>query len=158
MPRVKVSYRSSSKEVYNKFCSRFPEIKLSFDKWKKIIYTYNELFRDYILETGDRVKLPWGLGSFSINKKKSRKTIDIDGREITVLPVNWKRSKEAGKKIYLLNSHTDGYRYKWIWFADDARIYQTSIWVFKPSRVSSRLLAHYLTKSGNYFQIYKQWK
>lgn len=157
--RVAVAYRTSSKEAYKKFCSAHPEVKLDFEKWKEIIYSYNYLFRDYLLETGDRVKLPWGLGSFSINKKKVRKTIIKDDKELVVMPVDWQKSRKAGKKIYHLNSHTDGYRYKWLWFAGDARIYQCSIWVFKPSRITSRKLAQYIKKPGaNYFQIYKQWK
>ena len=159
MARVKVAYRTTSKEAYNKFCAAHPDVKLSFDKWKEIIYTYNYFFRDYLLETGDRVKLPWGLGSFSINKKKMKKTVILDGEEKIIMPVDWVKSKKAGKRIYYLNSHTDGYRYKWLWFMEDARIYQPGIWVFKPSRTSSRKLAEYIKKpNANYFQIYKQWK
>lgn len=158
MPRVKVAYRTSSKEAYNKFCSAHPDVKIDFKQWKEIIYTYNYLFRDYILETGDKVKLPWGVGSFSISKRKSIKSITLDGKEKIVLPIDWNLSNKTGKRVYLLNHHTDGYRYKWFWFSEDARFYQSSIWVFKPSRVSSRKLAEYIKRPGaNYFQIYKQW-
>lgn len=158
MPRVKVEYRSTSKAVYDKFCETHPHVKLTFEQWKSIIYTYNHMCRDYILETGERIKLPWGLGSFSIGKKKMKKYKIFKGQEVINLPIDWPKTRKAGKYIYHLNTHSDGYRYKWMWFSRDARIYHTAIWVFKPSRVSSRKLAEYIKKPNSvYSQIYKQW-
>lgn len=158
MPRVRVAYRSASKEAYNNFCTSHPEVSLTYLQWKQIIYTYNYAFRDYILETGERVKLPWGLGSFTISKRKTKRSVIFKGEEKMILPINWPKSIELGKRVYILNTHTDGYRYKWTWFPNDARIYQAFIWVFKPSRITSRKLAEYLKKpSSPYPQIYKQW-
>jgi hypothetical protein len=158
MPRVKVSYRTSSREVYNRFCAAHPSVSLSFDKWLEIIYTFNQNFRDHLLETGDRSKLPWGLGTFSISKKKTRRSIIKDGKELIIMAVDWAKTKKAGKKIYHLNTHTDNYRYKWKWFNSDARFYQADIWVFKPSRVTSRKLAEYLKRPNSpYPQLYREW-
>jgi hypothetical protein len=158
MPRVKVSYRTVSREVYDRFCVANPDVKLSFDKWLEIIYTFNYNFRDHILETGDRCKLPWGLGTFSISKKKTIRTVIYNGKEFTVMAVDWAKTKKVGKKIYHLNSHTDNYRYKWRWFVKDARIYLADIWIFKPSRVSSRKLAEYLKRPNSHYpQIYREW-
>ena len=159
MPRVQIDYRTASKEVYNKFCLRYPEVKLSFVQWKEVIYTYNYFFRDYILETGDRARLPHGFGTFSISKKKSSKFTIHNGVEYINLPIDWKKTRSAGKRIYNLNTHTDGYRYRWYWFIKDARLYQSDIWVFKPSRSSSRKIAEYINKpSSIYSQLYKQWE
>jgi hypothetical protein len=36
--RTKIDWRSASKENYNNFCKKHPEIKLSFDDWKDITY------------------------------------------------------------------------------------------------------------------------
>ncbi len=58
--RVKIDWRSSSKENYISFCKKNPSIKISFDEWKNIIYLFNESFKNYILETGERAKLPFG--------------------------------------------------------------------------------------------------
>lgn len=158
MPRVPVSYRTGSKEAYNKFCKAHPNINLTFKKWKSIIYSYNQLFRDHILETGDKIKLPWGLGSFSVSKRPTKRSVIVDGEEKIIMAVDWVKSKKAGKRIYHLNTHTDGFRYKWMWFNRDARIYQCDIWVFKPSRVTSRKLAEYLKRPNSTFpQIYREW-
>ena len=68
-----MDWRSASRENYNDFCKRHPSITLTFDQWRNIIYDFNESFKEYILETGDKVKFPFGFGEFSINKKKSKK-------------------------------------------------------------------------------------
>ena len=107
--RVAIEWRSGSKEEYEKFCKSNPNIKLSFIEWKNILYSFNDSFRSYILETGDKGKLPCGFGEFGINKKKRKKTKVLpNGKEYINLPVDWKKTKEAGKYIYIFNYHTDG--------------------------------------------------
>lgn len=157
--RVKVGYRTTSKEVYKRFCKEHPDINISFEKWKEIIYTHNYFFRDYILETGDKAKLGWGFGEFAISKKKIKKFKEHEGVTYVNLPIDWKKTREAGTKIYHFNSHTEGYRCKWYWFLKGSRFFQSDVWVFKPSRVSSRKLAEYLNKtSKRYIEFYKCWK
>ena len=72
MSRTKIDWRSASKDNYNDFCKNHPEISLSFDEWRMIVYVYNDHYRNYILETGEKVKMPFGLGEFSIVKKKRK--------------------------------------------------------------------------------------
>lgn len=159
MPRVTVQYRTASRKVYEKFCATHPQISLTYDKWLEIIYTFNYALRDHILETGDRCKLPWGFGTLSIEKRKVKKFIVHNGKEYIALPIDWPKSRKLGKRVYHLNAHTDGYRYKWYWFRADSRLYQSEIWVFKPSRVSSRKLAEYLKRPNSHYpQIYREWR
>ncbi len=73
--RTKIDWRSSSKENYSNFCKKNSTIKVTFDEWRNIIYQYNEYFKNYILETGEKARLPFGFGEFSINKKKRKKMI-----------------------------------------------------------------------------------
>jgi len=156
--RVKVDWRSSSRDNYNNFCKNNPSIKISFDEWKNIIYSFNESFKNYILETGERAKLPSGFGEFSINKKKRRKIKGVDGKEFINLPVDWKKTKEKGKIIYNFNYHTEGYFFGWTWFKETARLKNSDLWYFKPSRITSRLLSHYLKTDEKYQHIYREWK
>jgi len=156
--RIAVEWRSTSKDNYIKFRKKHPSIKISFDEWKNIIYTFNEDFKTYILETGDKARLPAGFGEFSVNKKITKRIkILPDGREFINLPVDWKKTKEKGKKIYNFNYHTEGYRFGWIWFKKAARFKNTDLWYFKPSRTTSRLLSHYLKTDNKYQHIYKRW-
>lgn len=156
--RVKIDWRSASKENYNNFCKKHPSIKLSFDEWRQIIYTFTDGFKEYILETGERVKLPFGFGEFSINKKKRKKIKKNNGREFINLPVDWKKTKEKGKIIYNFNYHTEGYFFGWNWFKETARLKHLDLWYFKPSRVTSRLLSHYLKTNEKYQHLYHEWK
>ena len=148
--RTKIDWRSSSKENYKDFCSKHPGIELSYQQWRDIVYNFNEYFRDYILETGERAKYPFGFGEFSIIKKKRTKVKVIDGKEYINLPIDWKKSREKGKKIYHLNYDTEGYFFGWLWFKETSRIKHTVLWYFKPARATSRLLTHYLRVNSKY--------
>ena len=158
MSRVKVEYRSTQRDVYINFCKYHPTIQLTFDQWKSILYSYNESFRDYILETGDKVKMPFGFGDFSIIKKKRRKIAEFRGREYINLPIDWKKTKEKHKVIYNFNFHTEGCFFGWIWFKETVRFKHSNLWYFRPSRVTSRLLAHYINTNNDYQHIYREWR
>lgn len=158
MPRVAVDWRSASKENYKNFCKKNPTVNVSFDQWRNIIYTFNESFKLYILETGELARLPLGFGDFSINKKKRKKVIEFDGKQKINLPIDWQKTKEKGKIIYNFNYHTEGYFFGWIWFKTAARVKNSDLWFFKPSRNTSRLLSHYLKTDDKYQHIYREWK
>ena len=158
MPRVKIDWRSSSKDNYTGFCKKHPLLKLTFDEWRNIIYSFNEAFKNYILETGEKAKLPLGFGEFSINKKKRKKFKKVDGVDVINLPIDWQKSKEKGKRIYNFNYHTEGYFFGWMWFRETARLKHTNLWYFKPTRTTSRLLSHYIKTDEKYQHIYREWK
>ena len=156
--RTKIDWRSSSKENYNNFCNKNPTVKVTFDQWKNIIYLYNDYFKNYILETGEKARLPFGFGEFSINKKKRKKLKTVDGKVVVNLPIDWKKTKEKGKHIYNFNYHTEGFFFGWMWFKESTRIRNIDLWYFKPSRTTSRLLSHYIKTDNKYQNIYCEWK
>lgn len=158
MSRVKIDWRSSSKDNYNNFCKKNPAIHLAFDEWRNIVYSFNEFFKNYILETGEKAKLPFGFGDFSINKKKRRKFKIVDGVERINLPVDWQKSRQKGKLIYNFNYHTEGYFFGWMWFKETTRIKNKDCWFFKPTRATSRLLSHYIKTDDKYQHLYREWK
>ncbi len=157
--RTRVDWSSSSRNNYNDFCKKHPSVKILYEEWKKIIYLFNEDFKEYILQSGEKAKLPQGFGEWSINKKTRKKTkIDKEtGIERINLPIDWKKTKEKGKRIYNFNYHTEGYSFRWKWFKDTARFKHLQLWWWKPSRTTSRLLAHYLKVDEKYQHLYQQW-
>jgi nucleoid DNA-binding protein len=157
MSRVKTDWRSGGLPNYKCFCKAYPNIKLTYKEWKEIIYSFNEGFRDEILQTGDRLKLPSGLGEFTINKKKRKQFKTVNGEEKINLPIDWKKTKEKGKVIYNFNYHTEGYFFGWHWFKDSARFKHAHLWYFKPFRVTSRLITTYLNSDDKYQHIYREW-
>jgi len=157
MARVAVDWRSASRDNYKSFCKKYPSIKLTFDEWRNIIYSFNEAFKIYILETGEKAKLPFGFGEFSINKKKRRKKKGLNDEFIN-LPIDWQKTKEKGKIIYNFNYHTEGYFFGWMWFKEAVRLKHSMLWYFKPSRTTSRLLSHYIKTNDKYQHLYREWK
>lgn len=160
MSRVAVQWRSVGRANYKDYCKKNPTMKVDFSTWKEIIYEFNQTFAEYILETGEIAKMPFGFGEFSIIKKKrvKIKTDPKTGREFINLPVDWKKTREKGKIIYQMNYHTEGYFFGWHWFKKTSRLKHTNLWYFKPSRLSSRLIAHYLKVDDKYQHMYKEYK
>ena len=155
--RIKVDWRSASRENYTSFCKKHPSLNLSFDEWRNIIYSFNDSFKNYILETGEKAKLPFGFGEFSINKKKRRKRKGMND-EFVNLPIDWQKTREKGKIIYNFNYHTEGFFFGWMWFKESARLKNIDLWYFKASRVTSRLLSHYIKTNEKYQHMYNEWK
>ena len=157
--RIALDWRSASKDNYNDFCRRHPSVILTFDQWKNIIYEFNGAFRDYILETGDRIKFPFGFGEFSINKKKRKRILkSANGQEHIGLPIDWKKTREKGKTIYNFNFHTEGYFFGWRWFKTTARFKNVDLWYFRATRLSSRLINHYIQIDKKYQNMYREWE
>ena len=156
--RSLIEYRTGSKETWKRFCLENPKITLSYNEYCNIIYTFSYNFRDHLLNTGEKAKLPHGLGALAVSKKKRKKTIILEtGEEKVNLPVDWVKTKKAGKYIYNFNFHTNGYSFKWKWFPHSAHFFKADVWNFKPSRVSSRLLSFYLKEDPQCQYKYKEW-
>jgi hypothetical protein len=156
--RTKVEWRSSSRDNYISFCKKYPTIKITCDEWKNILYTFNDAFREYILETGDKARLPNGMGEISITKKKRKRYKENpEGRQFINLPIDWIKTREKHKLIYNFNYHTEGFFFGWVWFHKSAILKQSLLWRFKPTRSTSRLLAHYIKTDEKYQHLYKEW-
>jgi len=156
--RPKVDYRTTSKDNYEKFCLENSNIEISFKQWKDILEKFSENIIDYILETGEKIKLPYGLGDLSINKKKPKRTKYFQGKEYINFAIDWKKTRELGKYVYHMNYHSDGFTYSWIWFKANCRFYQSELWWFRACRKASRSIKPQVTNNSYYAQLYNQWK
>lgn len=152
----KKDYRTASKEAYGKFCKENPDVHISCADYRQVIRLFNRGLMEHILETGEKTKVSI-LGSFCIQKKKTRKFVEIGGEQYVALPIDWKRSKELGKRVYILNTHSDGYRYSWMWFRNDARFKSSDIWWFRPARPNSRAITQYVNRGIDFCTRYREW-
>lgn len=160
MSRVKKEYRSNSKQRYQEFLkeNNISEKELSFDKFSKNLEVCNWMFIEYALRTGEKISLPYGFGPIVVTKKKYKTFKEKDGKKYVNLKVNWKKTKEVGKKVYHTNEHTDGYNFRWMWFPGEAKLPLSDIYMFKPGRYMSRAINKYLRKDkNNYKDIYLEW-
>lgn len=153
--KVKYDYRSISRKEYSAFMAAHPETKLSYKEWSEILTTHNELLRDYALETGEIIKLPFSLGYLGIVRRKMKPKKGHTGEYIN-RHIDWAKTKAAGKYIYHLNSHTSGYSYKWKWRIKIGVFAYAATFHFWASRYGSRTLAKKLVENPQeYTHLYK---
>lgn len=141
--KPKRSWRSASKTTYNKFCETHKDVKISFKDYQNVIKEYNKSILMHILDTGELINLPWGIGPLSINKYKkkiTKKTTDNGNNEMYTYSINWPETRKAGKYIYHLNLHTQGFSYTWFWSPKLSNVKFPHIWRLEIWREIKRLL------------------
>ena len=84
-------------------------IELDYSLYKRITDTMCSVILETLLNASDGFKMPYGLGYVRVCKYKP-KSLTPDS-----LSVDYKLSKEYDKKIYHLNEHSNGYKYRLYW-------------------------------------------
>ena len=87
----------------------FSNTDVSYSRFKRILDSFNNYVIDCIFEDSKMFKMPYGLGVICIVKYKPKSYADQS------LSVDYKSSKEEGKRIYHLNEHSNGYKYRLYW-------------------------------------------
>ena len=122
-------------------------IEVDYSLYKRILDEMCTVILEYVLECSEGFKMPYGLGFIQVGKYKP-KTLTPDS-----LSVDYKASKEYDKKIYHLNEHSDGYKYRLYWskiprtFPDRYK-YQLSL-----VRQNKRKLAQLIFNKHDYIDI-----
>jgi hypothetical protein len=160
--RPRVDYRSASKEAYIAFKAENRDSTLTAQQYGSIVRSFNTALAEHILTTGQRIRLPFGLGELSISKYKPKRHKTFTGKSglpVTIigLPIDWQKTRSAGHLVYHLNAHTDGYRFRWKWFAATAKFDSARCFSFKANRAPSRRLAQLLKTDSQYAQMYREW-
>lgn len=84
-------------------------IDVPYSLYKRILDEMCKLIAEHVLERSEGFKMPYGLGFIQIGKYKPKKLNDKS------LSVDYKASKEYDKRIYHLNEHSDGYKFRLYW-------------------------------------------
>lgn len=121
-----------------------------FDQPEKVYKAVNKRFNEllmieYLVKDARIFYLPHMVGVLSIEKKKIK--VPKDGK--ANLRIDWEQTKKLGKRIYHLNSHTNGYNYRFLWRRRgvDARVKNITKYSFIPTRTHKRALAAFLKDS-----------
>ena len=83
--------------------------EVSYFAYKRILDEMCKVILNHILNSSDGFKMPYGLGFIQIGKYRPKSYTNKS------LSVDYKASKEIGKRIYHLNEHSDGYKYRLHW-------------------------------------------
>ena len=122
-------------------------VDVPYSVYKRILQSMCEIILDKVLNSSDGFKMPYGLGFIQIGKYKPK---TYTGKSLSV---DFKASKEFGKRIYHLNEHSDGYKFRLHWskipqtFPDRYK-YQLSL-----VRVNKRKLAKLIFNNHDYINI-----
>ncbi len=148
--RNKKSY--TIRDMYKEYRKINEEV--SYVRYKRILDSFNKIILDALLKRSELVKMPCGLGYVCICKYKPKTLTDKS------LSVDYKASAECGKRIYHLNEHSDGYKYRLYW-SKQPRVFPD---IYKYSlnlvRANKRALAQLIFNKHDYInvddiQIYK---
>ena len=84
-------------------------IDVDYSLYKRVLEEMCNVILEYVLMRSEGFKMPYGLGFIQVGKYRP-KTFSQQS-----LSVDYKASKEYDKKIYHLNEHSDGYKYRLYW-------------------------------------------
>lgn len=122
-------------------------IEVDYSLYKRILDTMCAIILEYILERSDGFKMPYGLGFIQVGKYMPKQFTSKS------LSVDYLASAKYGKRIYHLNEHSDGYKYRFYWskiprtFPDRYK-YQLSM-----LRDNKRKLAQLIFNNHDYIDI-----
>lgn len=84
-------------------------IQVDYATYNSILSMMCKIILEYVLNRSDGFKMPFGLGFIQIGKYRPKK---LNGKSLSI---DFKASAKYGKKIYYLNEHSDGYKYRLHW-------------------------------------------
>lgn len=123
--------------------------KKDFKAVEKRIYTkvckdFNKTMMSLILDKSDEVTLPFRLGKLSVVKKEKNFNRIYSNK----MPVDWKKTKELGYRVYHLEKHI----YQLYWNRRDCVVKFKTAYKFKGCRKAVRKIAENIkVKKLDYF-------
>ena len=126
-----------SNDVYKYYKKTIiPELQVDKQTFRKICDEFNKLISEEILINSEEIRFPYRLGTLRI--KKSKMKYDDKNK----LKIDWAASRKLGKRIYHLNDHTGGYKYRFYWTKGIVK--NITAYSFIPTRTNTRTLASIL--------------
>ena len=88
---------------------RMMPIEVDYELYKRILDEMCRIILDAVLNSSDGFKMPYGLGFMQVGKYRPK---TLSGESLSV---DYKASREYDKRIYHLNEHSNGYKYRLYW-------------------------------------------
>ena len=84
-------------------------IDIDYPTYCKILSTMCNVILNHVLYNSEGFKMPYGLGFIQVGKYRPKKLNEKS------LSIDYKASKEYNKRIFHLNEHSDGYKFRLYW-------------------------------------------
>ena len=96
----------SKQTVTFKDMYRTMPIEVDYSLYKRVLDEMCNVILEHVLMRSEGFKMPLGLGFIQVGKYRPKSFTDQS------LSVDYKASKDYDKRIYHLNEHSDGYKYR----------------------------------------------
>ena len=83
--------------------------EVPYKLYTAILHAMCQIILEHVLERSEGFKMPYGLGFIQVGKYLPKQLTPKS------LSIDYKATREYGKKIYHLNEHSDGYKYRLYW-------------------------------------------
>lgn len=120
---------------YKDYIQEGSQYDISYQTFKAIVTDYFKYIRDEVMLNSKEVKLPCRLGTLQIIKHQPKEYTNKS------LRWDWKATRELGKPVYLLNDHSNGWKYRFHWQKKDIIVKNIKKYMFIACRQNKRDLA-----------------
>ena len=148
----KLSKAKTLKEAFKRYKKKVSSGSINdieYKEYRDICEDFNKMISSRILKNAKEFILPYRLGTIRIKKTK------MDYMDQNKLKIDYATSNKINKKVYHLNDHTDGFRFRWFWGKKKAIVRWKRAYCFEPTRTNKRTLASLLKtedKIVDYFE------
>lgn len=136
---------------YNSYLSNIEKntiYDIPYNTYRKVVTEYFQHLRQELLYSSKEVRLPYRLGSIQVVKHRPK---HYDGRS---LRIDYQETKKQNKLIYLVNEHSDFYKYRLYWKKYDVIIPNKTKYQLTLTRANKRELAQIIkNKLYDYVEI-----
>lgn len=133
---------------YKDYIEKNTTYDIDLKTFKGVVTDYFKYIRDQIMQESKEFKLPCRLGTLQIIKHQPK---EYTGKS---LRWDWKATRETGKPVYLLNEHSNFYKYRFHWSKQNCLLSNKSKYQFIASRANKRDLAKIIfSRSKDYPEL-----
>lgn len=149
MIKEATNYKRSSYTITDFYLKYKQEIDLDtiydvdMKTYRAIVLDYFKYIRDEIIQNCKEFKFPYRLGTLQVIKHMPKTFTNQS------LRWDWKATKETGKPVYLLNEHSDYWKFRFHWSKKNCLLTNKSKYQFIASRRNKRDLAKIIFQGVN---------
>lgn len=140
MSKSKISY--TFKDMYKTL-----PIELDYFTYNRILDEMCKVILDYVFMRSDGFKMPYGLGFIQIGKYRPKTYTEKS------LSVDYRESQKYGKRIYHLNEHSNGYKFRLYWSKIPKTFPDRYRYSLNLVRANKRKLAQLIFNKHDYIDI-----
>lgn len=122
-------------DFYKGYKLEYPDKNIDYKLFKAVLEDFNKSIRDLLLIDSEELILPYNLGEVKIVKYLPK------ALTYHSLSQDYKLSKEVGKRIWHLNEHSNGYKFRLFWSKLTCRSRKTFQYSLNLVRANKRMLA-----------------